>query len=119
MTLRDIQSHLKDMYDVEVSAELISQVTDSVFEEVRVWHSCALESIYPIVYLDALRLNSREGGKSQNKSLYLALGVNLDGMKEFLGFYLAETEGSKFWMGVLSDLKNREIQDIFISRFEE
>lgn len=115
MTLRDIQSHLKDIYAVEVSAELISQVTDAVFEEVREWRSRPLERIYPIVYLDALRVNSREGGKSQNKALYLALGVNLDGMKEVLGFYLAETEGSKFWMGILSDLKNRGVQDIFIA----
>ncbi len=115
MTLRDIQSHLQEMYAVEVSAELISQVTDSVFEEVREWRARPLESIYPIVYLDALRINSREGGKSQNKALYLALGVSLEGMKEVLGFYLAETEGAKFWMGVLSDLKNRGVQDIFIA----
>jgi len=115
MTLRDIQSHLQEKYAVEVSAELISQVTDSVFEEVREWRARPLESIYPIVYLDALRINSREGGKSQNKALYLALGVSLEGMKEVLGFYLAETEGAKFWMGVLSDLKNRGVQDIFIA----
>jgi putative transposase len=115
MTVRDIQSHLQDLYGVEVSAELVSRVTDSILSEVREWRNRALSPIYPIVYLDALRVNSREGGKNQSKALHIALGINMEGRKEVLGFYLGENEGAKFWMGVLTDLKNRGVDDIFIA----
>ena len=115
MTTRDIQAHLKEIYGIDVSPELISIVTDAVHEDVREWRTRPLESTYPIVYLDALRVNSRQSGKNENKALYLALGINIDGKKEALGFYLSETEGAKFWMGVLSDLKNRGVEDIFIA----
>ena len=115
MTTRDIQAHLKEIYGIDVSPELISRVTDAVHEDVREWRTRPLESTYPIVYLDALRVNSRQSGKNENKALYLALGINMDGKKEALGFYLSETEGAKFWMGVLSDLKNRGVEDIFIA----
>ena len=115
MTVRDIQAHLQDIYGVEVSPELVSRVTDSILTEVREWRSRPLSPIYPIVYLDALRVNSRESGKNQNKALYIALGINMEGRKEVLGFYLSETEGAKFWMGVLTDLKNRGVDDIFIA----
>lgn len=115
MTTRDIQAHLNEIYGVDISPELISTVTDAVHEDVREWRTRPLDSIYPIVYLDALRVNSRQNGKNENKSLYLALGINMDGKKEALGFYLSQTEGAKFWMSVLTDLKNRGVQDILIA----
>lgn len=115
MTVRDIQSHLQEIYGVEVSPELVSRVTDSILTDVREWRNRPLSEIYPVVYLDALRVNSRESGKNQNKALYIALGINMEGHKEVLGFYLSENEGAKFWMGVLTDLKNRGVEDIFIA----
>ena len=115
MTTRDIQSHLKEIYDVDVSPELISNVTDAVHEDVRAWRTRPLESMYPIVYLDAVRVNSRESGKNVNKALYIALAITMEGHKEVLGFYISENEGAKFWMGVLTDLKNRGVQDILIA----
>ena len=115
MTTRDIQAHLNEIYGVDVSPELISRVTDAVHDDVRAWRTRPLERTYPIVYLDALRVNSRQNGKNENKALYLALGINMDGRKEALGFYLSETEGAKFWMSVLTDLKNRGVEDIFIA----
>ena len=115
MTVRDIQAHLNEIYGVDVSPELISKVTDAVHEDVRSWRTRPLDSIYPIVYLDALCIKSRQNGKNENKALYLALGINMEGRKEVLGFYLSENEGAKFWLGVLTDLKNRGVQDIFIA----
>ena len=115
MTTRDIQAHLNEIYGVDISPELISTVTGAVHEDVREWRTRPLDSIYPIVYLDALRVNSRQNGKNENKALYLALGINMDGKKEALGFYLSQTEGAKFWMSVLIDLKNRGVQDILIA----
>lgn len=115
MTTRDIQSHLKEIYDVDVSPELISNVTDAVHEDVRSWRTRPLESMYPIVYLDAVRVNSRESGKSVNKALYIALAITMEGKKEVLGFYLSDNEGAKFWMSVLTDLRNRGVQDILIA----
>ena len=115
MTTRDIQSHLKEIYDVDVSPELISNVTDAVHEDVRSWRTRPLERMYPIVYLDAVRVNSRESGKSVNKALYIALAITMEGRKEVLGFYLSDNEGAKFWMGVLTDLRNRGVQDILIA----
>ena len=115
MTTRDIQSHLKEIYDVDVSPELISNVTDAVHEDVRSWRTRPLESMYPIVYLDAVRVNSRESGKSVNKALYIALAITMEGRKDVLGFYLSDTEGAKFWMSVLTDLRNRGVQDILIA----
>ena len=115
MTTRDIQAHLNEIYGVNVSPELISRVTDAVHEDVRSWRTRPLDSIYPIVYLDALCIKSRQSGKNENKALYLALGINMEGRKEVLGFYLSENEGAKFWLGVLNDRKNRGVQDIFIA----
>lgn len=115
MTTRDIQAHLNEIYGVNVSPELISRVTDAVHEDVRSWRTRPLDSIYPIVYLDALCIKSRQSGKNENKALYIALGINMEGRKEVLGFYLSENEGAKFWLGVLTDLKNRGVQDIFIA----
>jgi transposase-like protein len=115
MTNRDIKSHLEQVYHVEVSPELISRVTDAVMEDVREWQSRPLEKSYAIVYLDALRVNSRQDGKSCQKSVYVALGVNFEGKKEVLGLWIAETEGAKFWGSVLNEIRNRGVQDILIA----
>ncbi|WP_286241170.1 IS256 family transposase [Neptuniibacter halophilus] len=115
MTTRDIQAHFQDTYGVEVSPTFISQVTNAVMDEVTAWQSRALDSIYPIVYLDALVVRSRDSGAVQNKHVYLALGINLDGEKELLGLWMAQTEGAKFWLSVVTELKNRGLQDILIA----
>jgi len=103
------------VYNVEVSPDLISRVTNGVLEEVREWQNRPLEKSYPILYLDALRIKGREDGKSVMKSVYVALGVNFEGKKEVLGLWIAENEGAKFWMAVLTELKNRGVQDILIA----
>jgi transposase-like protein len=115
MSDRDIKSHLEKVYKVDVSADLISRVTDAVIDEVREWQNRPLEKSYAIVYLDALRVKVREDGKSCMKSVYVALGVNFEGKKEVLGLWIAENEGAKFWMGVLTELKNRGVRDILIA----
>jgi len=115
MSDRNIREHLEKVYNVEVSPDLISRVTNEVIEEVREWQNRPLEKSYAIVYLDALRVKSREDGKSCNKSVYVALAVNFEGKKEVLGLWIAENEGAKFWMGVLTQLKNRGVQDILIA----
>ena len=115
LSTRDIKAHLEDIYGVEVSPDLISSVTEAVLEEVREWQSRPLESVYPIVYLDALRVKIRYDGTVQNRCIYLAIGVNIEGKKETLGLWTAESEGSKFWLGVLTELSNRGISDIFIA----
>jgi len=115
LSTRDIQAQLQDLYGVEISATLISQLTDVVVEEVRQWQARPLESVYPIVWLDALMVKVREGNRVCNKAVYLALGVNLEGNKELLGIWLSPTEGAKFWLGLLTELKNRGVQDICIA----
>lgn len=115
MSCRDIQRHLNQVYGVDVSAELISNVTESVITDVKEWQNRPLEESYPILFLDALRVNSRQDGKNINKALYVALAINWEGKKEVLGLWLANTEGAKFWMSVLTDIKNRGTQDILIA----
>ncbi len=115
MTTREIQSHLEEIYQVEVSPTLISSVTDAVIEEVRVWQNRPLDALYPILYLDALQVKVRDGGHIRNKAIYLAIGVNLAGIKEVLGLWVAQTEGAKFWLQIVTELKNRGVQDIFIA----
>jgi transposase-like protein len=115
MTDRKIQDHLEEIYNIEVSPDLISRVTNAVLEEVREWQNRPLEKSYAIVYLDALRVKGKSDGKSCTKSVYVALGVNFEGQKEVLGLWIAENEGAKFWMGVLTELKNRGVQDILIA----
>jgi len=115
MTDREIQGHLEEIYNIEVSPDLISRVTNSVLEEVREWQNRPLEKSYAILYLDAIRVKGREEGKSCLKSVYTALAVNFEGKKEVLGLWVAENEGAKFWMGVLTELKNRGVQDILIA----
>ena len=115
MSTRDIQRHLQQVYGVEVSPETISNITSSVLADVRDWQNRPLEKSYPILFLDALRVNSRQDGKNVNKALYVALAINWEGKKEVLGLWLANTEGAKFWMSVLTDIKNRGTEDILIA----
>ncbi len=115
MSTRDIQEQLKDLYAVDVSPTLISQVTNEIIEEVKAWQSRPLDKIYPIVYLDALVIKVRVDKRIINKAFYLALGVNLDGQKELLGIWISQNEGAKFWMNVLTELQNRGVKDIFIA----
>ncbi|WP_189408602.1 IS256 family transposase, partial [Alteromonas halophila] len=115
MTTRDIQAYLEEAYGVEVSATFISQVTNAVMDEVKAWQHRPLEKLYPVVYLDCLVVRSRDSGVVQNKSVYLALGINTDGEKELLGLWMAQTEGAKFWLSVMNELKNRGVEDIFIA----
>jgi len=114
MTVRDIQGHLKDMYGVEVSAALISEVTDSVLEEVKAWQDRPLEALYPIVYLDALMVKMRHEGKVENRAVYTAIGINMEGQKSVLGLWTNGNEGAKYWLSVLMNLKNRGMKDAFI-----
>ena len=115
MSTREIQMHLEELYNVEVSPSLISTVTEEVIDEVRAWQNRELEEIYPIVYLDALHFKVRDSGHVGNKAVYLAVGVNMDGLKEVLGIWIAQTEGAKFWLSVVTELKNRGVRDIFIA----
>jgi len=115
MSVRDMQSCLLEMYGVDVSEGLISQATEAVTDEVKAWQNRPLDEVYPIVFLDCIVVKSREDGKVTNRSVYLALGVNMDGHKELLGIWIAKTEGAKFWLGVITELQNRGVKDIFIA----
>lgn len=115
MTNRDIQGHLLDIYGVEVSADLISNVTDSVIEAMREWQHRPLDKMYPIIYFDAIVVKGRIEGRVANKSVYTAIGINIKGDKEVLGLWIGETEGAKFWMGIIAELSNRGIKDILIA----
>jgi putative transposase len=114
MTTREIEGHLLEIYGVEVSPMLVSQVTEAVLAEVQTWQNRPLEEIYPIVYFDALWGKVREHGHVAKVAVYLALGITLTGQKEVLGMWAAPSEGAKFWLHVLTELKNRGVQDIFI-----
>jgi putative transposase len=115
MSVRDIQAHLGEIYGTEVSPDLISRVTDAVFEEIQAWQSRPLDAVWPVVYLDALVIKVRDQGVVQNKSAYIALGIGVDGHKEVLGIWMETTEGAKFWLKVITELKNRGVQDILIA----
>ena len=115
MSMREIQGHLEELYGTDVSPELISTVTDAVMEEVRSWQNRPLESHYPIVYLDALRVKVRDRGHIVSKAVYLAIGVTMEGQKEALGLWLARSEGAKFWLQIITEIKNRGVEDIFIA----
>src|SRR6516165_1294619 len=115
MTVREIQRFLEEQYKVEVSADLISTVTDSVLADVLEWQNRPLESMYPVVFFDALRVKIRDEGSVKNKAVYLALAIQRDGTKEVLGLWIQQTEGAKFWLAVMNELKNRGLQDILIA----
>ena len=115
MTTRDIQGHLQELYGVEVSPTLVSQVTDAILEEITLWQNRPLEEVYPIIYLDAVRVKVRHNSTVINKAVYISIGVTWDGKKEVLGMWIAETEGAKFWLQVVTELKSRGVKDIFIA----
>jgi putative transposase len=115
MTTRDIQEQLQDLYGVEVSHALISNVTEAVEAERKAWQNRTLDQIYPIVFFDALVAKVRHEGRVINKAVHMALGVNLEGKKELLGMWMTQNESSKFWLSVMTELQNRGVKDIFIA----
>lgn len=115
MTTRDIAATFKEMYDVDVSHALISKITEGVMEEVVAWQNRPLDSVYPVLYLDCIVVKVRENKRVINKSIFLALAINSEGIKELLGIWIADNEGAKFWMNVLTELQNRGVKDIFIA----
>src|SRR3954462_11155417 len=115
MSVRDISAHLAELYGVDVGRDTISRVTDAVLEDVIAWRTRPLEAVYPIVYLDALFVKVREDRSVQNRACYLALGVTCDGEREILGLWWRETEGAKFWLSVLNDLRRRGVQDVLLA----
>src|SRR5580698_7549723 len=114
MTTREIQGHLREMYQVEVSPSLISEVTDGVMEDARAWQNRPLEPFYGVVFLDALYVKMRHEGRVENRAVYVALGINLEGRKEVLGLWTAANEGAKFWLNVLTELRNRGVRDVYL-----
>jgi len=115
MTNREIMEHLKEIYNTEVSPQFITSVTDGVAEHLEAWRNRELESVYPIVFFDAIVVKIRDNGHVVNKSIYLALAINIEGKKELLGLWLGESEGAKFWLSVVTELQNRGVQDILIA----
>lgn len=115
MTTREITATIKEMYDVDISPTLVSHITESVIEDVRQWQNRPLDSIYPIVFMDGIVVKVRDGQRIVNKSIHIVLGINLQGRKELLGLWLTENEGAKFWLGILTELKNRGLRDILIA----
>ena len=115
MTTRDIADTMQQLYEVEVSHELISHVTESVQNDVAAWQSRPLEEVYPILFMDGLVVSIRSEGKIVKHTVYLALAINVEGKKELLGLWVSKTEGAKFWLSVLTDLKNRGVNDVFIA----
>jgi putative transposase len=114
MTVRDIQAQLQEMYGVDVSPGLISEVTDAVLDEVKAWQSRPLENMYPVLYLDALMVKMRHEGRVENRAVFVAIGVDEEGQKDVLGLWSASNEGAKFWLAVLTELKNRGLRDVYI-----
>ena len=115
MSTREIVGHLRELYGIDVSPDLISAVTDAVLEEVSAWQARPLEAIYPLVFFDALRVKIRDEGLVRNKAIHIALGVRADGTKEILGLWLEQNEGAKFWLRVMNELKNRGVEDVLIA----
>jgi putative transposase len=115
MSVREIRGHLEELYGVDVAPSLISRVTDEVMDEVREWQSRPLDEVYPLIIFDALRVKIRDEGTVRNKAVYLALGFTMDGHKEVLGLWIEQTEGAKFWLRVMNEIKNRGVNDVFIA----
>lgn len=115
MSVREIQGHLKDLYGVAVSPDLISRVTDAILEDVKAWQNRGLDAVYPVVIFDALRVKIRDHGVVKNKAVYLALAIRADGKREVLGIWVEQNEGAKFWLKVMNELKNRGLDDILIA----
>ena len=114
MTVRDIQAQLQELYGVEVSAGLISEVTDEVMDEVKQWQNRPLENMYPVMFLDPLMVKMRHEGRVETRAVYVAIGINEDGQKDVLGLWSSANEGAKFWLGVMTELKNRGLRDVYI-----
>jgi len=115
MSTREIVGHLRELYGVEVSPDLISAVTDAVLDEIAAWQARPLEPVYPLVFFDALRVKIRDEGLVRNKAIHVALGVRADGTKEVLGLWLEQNEGAKFWLRVMNELRNRGVEDILVA----
>jgi putative transposase len=115
MSAREIVGHLRDLYGVEVSPDLVSAVTDAVLDEIAAWQARPLEPVYPLVFFDALRVKIRDEGLVRNKAVHIALGVRADGGKEILGLWLEQNEGAKFWLRVMTELKNRGVEDVLLA----
>lgn len=115
MSTREIQGHLRELYGLDVSADLVSAVTDSVLEEVTEWQNRPLEALYPLIFFDAIRIKVRDEGTVRNKAVYVALGVRADGTKEVPGLWIEQTEGAKFWLRVMNELKSRGVEDVLIA----
>ncbi len=115
MSVREIVGHLRELYGIEVSPDLISAVTDAVLDEIAAWQGRPLEPIYPLVFFDALRVKVRDEGVVRNKAVHIALGVRADGAKEILGLWLEQNEGAKFWLRVMNELRNRGVEDILLA----
>ena len=115
LSVREIQGHLQELYSVEVSPDLISRVTDAVLEEVQDWQNRPLDRVYPVIFFDALRVKIRDEGLVRNKAVYVALALTMEGEKEVLGLWVEQTEGAKFWLKVINELKNRGVQDVLIA----
>ena len=118
MSVRDIQATLLEMYNVEVSEGIITGVTDKVYEDVVSWQNRPLDPVYPLIFFDCIVVKSREDVKVSNRSVYVALAINIEGKKEILGLWIAPTEGAKFWLGVMTELKNRRVKDLFIASID-
>lgn len=114
MTTRDIHEQIKDIYGIEVSAEMVSKITDSIIPLIKEWQNRPLDPIYPFIFLDAIHYKVREEGQIKSKAAYVVLGVNLEGFKDILGIWIGESESSKFWLGVLNELKHRGVEDVLI-----
>lgn len=115
MTTREIQGHLEELYSTRVSAELISKVTDGVLEDANAWQNRSLDNIYPIMYLDCIYVKARDNHVIINKAVYLSVGVNLEGKKELLGIWIGKNEGAKFWLQIVTELKNRGVEQIYVA----
>jgi len=114
MTVRDIEAHLTELYGTEISRDLISTITDAVLEDVKEWRNRPLDKIYPIVFIDGFVAKCRLDGAVSNRTVYVIYGINMDGQKDVIGLYLGENEGAKYWLQVLTEIKNRGLEDIFI-----
>jgi len=115
MSTREIVGHLRELYGIEVSPDLISAVTDAVLDEIAAWQARPLEPVYPLIFFDALRVKIRDEALVRNKAVHVALGVRADGTKEILGLWIEQTEGAKFWLRVMTELKNRGVEDVLIA----
>jgi putative transposase len=115
MSTREIQGHLRELYGIDASPDLVSAVTDAVLDEVAMWQNRPLEAVYPLVFFDALRVKVRDEGLVRNKAVHIALGVRADGMKEILGLWIEQNEGAKFWLRVMNELRNRGVEDVLIA----